>query len=246
MFELSQWTQSWSLQNQEKINFHYLPTINSTNDWAKSTKLPSQLSSQLSTEKIHLFTTDQQTHGRGRGANTWLDQQLPGQFFSTWALQLRQSPQPLWSPRVGLALYKAVKMAFNSDLLSLKAPNDLYLDEKKIAGLLIESVSQGDQHWIFIGLGLNLYASPSLSTAGALLDRQPEENRWNNFLNHFLAQINEIANLSFNLLTETEQNELKTALQSYYKNRTETDIEKILPDGSLLFSNGKKINWSEL
>jgi biotin-(acetyl-CoA carboxylase) ligase len=239
MFELSQWTQNWSQQNLEKINFHYQPTINSTNDWAKSKFLQPS-------EKIHLFTSDEQTQGRGRGSNTWIDQQIPGQFFSTWAFQLRQPPQPLWSPRVGLALYKAVLSAFNSDLLSLKAPNDLYLDTKKIAGLLIESVSQGDQHWIYIGLGLNVYSAPSLLAAGALLDRPPEENNWNIFLNHFSKEISRAADLGQISLSQAECLDLKTALQSYYKNTAGTEIEKILPDGSLVFSNGKKINWSEL
>ena len=73
---------------------------------------------------------------------------------------LQDYVQPTLSPLVGLALYKACSGTWPFLNWNLKAPNDLYISNKKVAGLLIETVTQGDDIRLLVGLGLNVLATP--------------------------------------------------------------------------------------
>ena len=70
------------------------------------------------------------------------------------------SPQPIMAPLIGLALLKSCQFVWPNLKLSLKAPNDLFLMHKKVAGLLTESIQQGDKHRLIIGLGMNINDHP--------------------------------------------------------------------------------------
>jgi biotin-(acetyl-CoA carboxylase) ligase len=67
----------------------------------------------------------------------------------------------------------------------LKAPNDLFLDRLKLAGILIESVSQGSNTKTVVGIGLNVCKTPSdIATATALADQaMVSQEKWTAFLN---------------------------------------------------------------
>ncbi len=135
---------------EEKIPFWYEKETTSTNNIAKE--------SQFFGKNSYLFITDHQTLGRGRGTNQWKDQ--PGdQLLSTWSIYTQTPPQPPLTIAIGLILFEALHEAWPSQGWSLKAPNDILFNEKKVAGLLVEVVSQiGYQ--VIVGLGLNVLSSP--------------------------------------------------------------------------------------
>jgi BirA family biotin operon repressor/biotin-[acetyl-CoA-carboxylase] ligase len=119
-----------------------------------------------------LVALDQQA-GRGRQGRTWLS--VPGNFTGTTIVQLRSgdpAAQTL-SLAAGLALIEAVDLAAPDQPLLLKWPNDLMLDGKKLAGILLER--SGDR--IAVGFGVNLAGAPQLPDGeGASLggNLQPE------------------------------------------------------------------------
>jgi biotin-(acetyl-CoA carboxylase) ligase len=39
---------------------------------------------------------------------------------------------------------------------TIKWPNDILVDGKKICGILVESTSRGDEPWVIVGIGLNV------------------------------------------------------------------------------------------
>ena len=82
------------------------------------------------------------------------------------------SPQSL-SLAAGLAVIEAVDVAVPSLPLLLKWPNDLLLDGRKLAGILLER--QGDR--VVIGIGVNLAVAPDLPerTAADIGGRIPPE-----------------------------------------------------------------------
>ena len=45
--------------------------------------------------------------------------------------------------------------------ISLKWPNDIFIDDNKIGGILLESVRHANQAWLIIGVGLNIEHSPA-------------------------------------------------------------------------------------
>nr|WP_255581656.1 biotin--[acetyl-CoA-carboxylase] ligase [Cupriavidus sp. AU9028] len=113
-----------------------------------------------------------QTAGRGRQGRPWQGQ--AGMTFSV-ALPLPLAPARLagLSLAVGLALAQAIEDcdAGTARAVRLKWPNDLQIDGRKLAGILIETVAAGKAAgatpalWAVVGIGLNLVRDPAMEAA---------------------------------------------------------------------------------
>ena len=88
-----------------------------------------------------------------------------GNFFGSSLVVLARGDPPAQSLSLvaGLALTEAVQTAVPGLPLLLKWPNDLLLDGRKVAGILLER--QGDR--VVIGFGVNLAAAPELPDRAA-------------------------------------------------------------------------------
>jgi BirA family biotin operon repressor/biotin-[acetyl-CoA-carboxylase] ligase len=73
------------------------------------------------------------------------------------------------SLRVGLAVARTLETALPAlPVVHIKWPNDLYLDEKKLAGVLCEARWDGDRvAWIVCGVGINVRNPIAASLAAA-------------------------------------------------------------------------------
>jgi len=114
-----------------------------------------------------LLVAEQQTAGRGRLGRGW--QSAAGDSL-TFSLGLALAPAD-WS---GLSLAVGVSLAESlHPALRLKWPNDLWLDDRKLGGILIETASfgAGGGRYAVIGVGLNVAppAAQGLSTPPASL-----------------------------------------------------------------------------
>jgi BirA family biotin operon repressor/biotin-[acetyl-CoA-carboxylase] ligase len=103
-----------------------------------------------------LLVAEKQTAGRGRLGRDWHDlstrepASLPALTFS---LGIPLSPQD-WS---GLSLAVGVSVAQSlHPAIGLKWPNDLWLKERKLAGILIETAVFNGQRYAVIGVGINI------------------------------------------------------------------------------------------
>ena len=83
---------------------------------------------------------------------------------------------------------KALKKTWQDLEISFKAPNDLYLNDKKLAGLLMEVLSQGSKRAFILGLGLNVFKSPKNLPASCLKDQVKDltQTQWQKFLSQLL------------------------------------------------------------
>ncbi len=103
-----------------------------------------------------LFLARKQDAGRGRRGQSWVMQ--PDDCL-TFSLLVRTQEQlnhlEGLSLSVGLALIKSLEPLAQHVELKLKWPNDLYLNEKKLAGILIEAKPLQDERALVIGIGLN-------------------------------------------------------------------------------------------
>jgi BirA family biotin operon repressor/biotin-[acetyl-CoA-carboxylase] ligase len=104
-----------------------------------------------------------QTTGRGRRGRTWTSE--PGNLYASLLLD---DPAPAAvAPQIcfvaALALHDAV-LDISSDLaparLKLKWPNDLLLDDAKVAGILVEGVTVGSRSAVVVGFGVNCRSHP--------------------------------------------------------------------------------------
>jgi BirA family biotin operon repressor/biotin-[acetyl-CoA-carboxylase] ligase len=115
-----------------------------------------------------VVVAEQQDAGRGRTGRTWTSPAGSG----VWASVLLRPPLPqqggVLSLRAGLALAERLDPLATS-AVRLKWPNDLYLGEGKLAGILTEARWHGAQlEWIVVGIGVNVRA-PSITTPVASL-----------------------------------------------------------------------------
>lgn len=108
-----------------------------------------------------LLVAERQTAGRGRLGRSWQSAQEAGEPASlTFSLGLSLAPRD-WS---GLSLAVGVSVAESLDPsqaagLKLKWPNDLWRQERKLVGILIETaLLQPDvvERYLVIGIGINI------------------------------------------------------------------------------------------
>ncbi len=128
----------------------YTPSTGSTNDNAL-------LAARSGAPHGSLFVADEQTAGRGRRGNTWLATPGESLLFSVLLRpELELAQVSALTLAVGLALRDAVAPLLGVPA-QLKWPNDLYVNKKKLAGILVESQMQGERlQAVVVGIGLNV------------------------------------------------------------------------------------------
>lgn len=103
-----------------------------------------------------------QTAARGRLGRQW--ESPRGNFSATLVMRPEGSPAAaaLRSFLAANAVFEALAMHANRDALALKWPNDILLNDGKVAGILLESAGlRGSVDWLSIGIGVNLIHSPA-------------------------------------------------------------------------------------
>ncbi len=113
-----------------------------------------------------LLVAEHQTAGRGRLGRTW---DSANRSDLTFSLGMPLAPHD-WS---GLSLAVGLSVAESlHPALKLKWPNDVWLDGRKLAGILIETASMGGQRFAVIGIGVNMTVrnEEGLRTPPAALD----------------------------------------------------------------------------
>jgi BirA family biotin operon repressor/biotin-[acetyl-CoA-carboxylase] ligase len=138
------------LSNLNLSEIRYFDSVGSTNDeamnWAKN-----------GAKDLSLVIADEQTMGRGRMDRPWF---TPPQTSLAFSLILRptRSEKPLLSRTVGLAALALadVLQTLNLDP-QIKWPNDILLNGRKLAGILIEATwFEEEVQSLVIGMGVNV------------------------------------------------------------------------------------------
>ncbi len=236
-------SQQWALA--QKIPTYYFKVTDSTNLQAKNEAFGEQALS----EHLIVYFADHQTAGKGRGQNTWISPKPGSQLLSTWSFMIHEAPRPTITPLIGLALYKACVATWPFLKWNLKAPNDLFIADKKVAGLLIETISQGDDLRLLIGLGFNVLTSPpEVIQASSLVkclsaDTPLLAEDWISFLERFIFEISLAIQTSNEDLNSSVRAALLLALNQHpLLSELYTDIDT----HANLKTAHKQISWTEL
>lgn len=140
--------------------FIILSKVESTNNYAMAKLHAGMLVSGTSLLAL------EQTAGKGQRGKRWLSNAgeniTMSTVFSTSDRLSGENGQVfsrypfLFSATMALACYDFIK-AFNIQRISIKWPNDLYLGDRKAAGILIENIYLGNSpEWSVVGTGINL------------------------------------------------------------------------------------------
>lgn len=103
-----------------------------------------------------VIVTDEQSAGKGQGKNTWVSEPGKNLLCSIiYPFKQKAEKQSYISRAVSLALSDLVSL-YSADY-SIKWPNDILMDKKKVAGILIEhNISGAHIQYSIIGIGLNV------------------------------------------------------------------------------------------
>ena len=129
----------------------YIPQTPSTN------ALLQEMIRNESLPEGFVVRTDFQTAGKGQPGNSWESETGKNLLFSMvlYPNQIKIDEQFLISQFVSLAIKRTLNQYLYG--ISIKWPNDIYWNDKKIAGILIENSLQGAKiKSSVIGIGLNV------------------------------------------------------------------------------------------
>ena len=105
-----------------------------------------------------VFLAEEQTAGRGRGANSWQSPRSTGVYCSAILRPLLPPSEVLiLSLAAGLAVQAAIRQIDNRICPDLKWPNDLLIEGKKVCGILTEMNAEATRvRHIVVGIGINV------------------------------------------------------------------------------------------
>jgi BirA family transcriptional regulator, biotin operon repressor / biotin---[acetyl-CoA-carboxylase] ligase len=124
-----------------------------------------------------VVTADEQTAGRGRRGHAWFAPPGSCLLYSALARPFAADRAPLLPLAVPIAVCEAAE-AIAPVRCQVKWPNDVWVEERKVAGVLVEA--RPDEGWAVVGIGLNVAIAeddfpPELrGTAASLLPTEAE------------------------------------------------------------------------
>ena len=133
--------------------FHYFQEIDSTNARAR------ELAERGAAEG-EIVVAETQTHGRGRLGRRWESPPLGNLYVS---IILRPRMAPRHAPQITLTAAVALVETVNRFLparASIKWPNDILVEGRKLAGILTEAACNAERiEYVVLGIGLNVNCS---------------------------------------------------------------------------------------
>ena len=126
-----------------------------------------------------LLVAERQTAGRGRLGRDWHSTSAAANDVGhslTFSLGL-PLPATDWSG-LSLAVGVSVVQSLHPDL-RLKWPNDVWLDGRKLAGILIETMAVAEERFLVVGVGVNILPRPERdlrTPPAALAELRPDWN----------------------------------------------------------------------
>ena len=108
--------------------------------------------------EFYSVSTNNQTNGRGQKENIWISEPEKNILLSTIIYPtIKAEDQFLINMAITLGILDFCKKIIDSKSLSIKWPNDIYYQNKKLGGVLIEHTIVGDSIlYSIIGVGLNI------------------------------------------------------------------------------------------
>lgn len=172
---------------KKKYNLINLKTVKSTN-----LEIKKMISSKISINNLCL-SADNQTDGYGRRNAKWFS--YKGNIHLSILVKPKCSINEVnqLSFMTSITLGDTLKKIKSNINIKYKWPNDILLNKKKIAGVIVETSSFVNKKikWVIIGIGLNIKKSPNLNTKEFKITSLNKEKiyvRKDDFIDSFLQR----------------------------------------------------------
>lgn len=146
----------------DKLNIISVEKVDSTNKFTYNL-----LQKQRPAEGTIIIAKNQYA-GKGQGKNSWESKSGKNLTLSIILYPdfLYADQQFILNKAISIAIYNFIKTFIKDKEISIKWPNDIYADKKKIAGILINNTIIGNNiNYSIIGLGININQQKFSSSA---------------------------------------------------------------------------------
>lgn len=185
------------------MKFIHFDKINSTQDYAlkiiNSTNIPNDM----------LITASIQTEGRGRlKQRKWTSEY--GNFHGSFIINIEKlgisiNNVSILNTLIMHSVFEFLNYILENNIIKIKLPNDIYYNNKKLAGVLIEVVYP----FAIIGIGINIYTSPldtSTSIYNIIQSNHIQLQNTNNIFNNNRGLSEEYCNKLYKIIIQNISN----------------------------------------
>ena len=144
-----------------------------------------------------MVTAISQKLGKGQYGKKWIS--YKGNLFISFFLKIKNRNLNFEKiTKLNCELIRKLLSRFYKKKISIKPPNDLLINGKKICGILQESIIKDEQKYLIIGVGINLIKSPNIkdyptTNLFELIKKKIDKNEFQNKLKSiFEKNINRI------------------------------------------------------
>ena len=189
------------------FNIYNYNKIPSTNDEAIQLIKKKNMKQGLVFSKI-------QTNGRGTRGKKWISKSA--NFFGAVFFQLKKNTPKFYEFSVitPVLITKKIKEITDCKNIYIKWPNDIYINNQKVCGILQEVIqNRNNQKYLIIGIGINLVSHPTIRS----------------------QNISDIRKETTVLIKNNVMlNEIKKSIQNFFKNIKSYSYKKYMSLGNSL------------
>ena len=188
-----------------KYEYFFLESTNSTIDDIKK-KLKQK-------SKNYIVRADQQNNGRGRRGSKWLSPS--GNMYCSIAFNTKLfiNDYFIYSLIMSFAIKDSLEHIGMKNIF-FKWPNDIYYQDKKISGMILESFNdKNESKFVIIGVGINFTSSPRINNyktthVSTYIKNININEYFKIFINYFFYYINKNINLKNSYFVTRYKNSL--------------------------------------
>tara|TARA_X000000950_G_scaffold39187_1_gene41951 strand:+ start:1020 stop:1562 length:543 start_codon:yes stop_codon:yes gene_type:complete len=106
-----------------------------------------------------MILSNMQTRGRGQYGRKWISYE--GNLFASFFYNLNNFDISISKlTKINCLIVKKFLSKYYKKKIDYKKPNDLMVKEKKICGILQETINKFDSNYLVVGIGINLIKNP--------------------------------------------------------------------------------------
>ena len=115
-------------------------------------------------KKIGCVYAIKQTQGRGTRGKKWISDK--GNLFGSIFFPLKDSYPPFneFSTISPILISSVIERFCKKQKINLKFPNDVFVNGKKICGILQELITSRSRKFLIIGIGVNIVSNPNIKS----------------------------------------------------------------------------------
>ena len=147
-----------------------------------------------------IVRSNEQKKGRGRRGSKWIS--FPGNIYCSFAIKTELSLKDffIYSMLMSIAIKDSLEHIGMKNIF-FKWPNDIYYQDKKISGMILESFNdKNESKFVIIGVGINFTSSPRINNyktthVSTYIKNININEYFKIFINYFIYYLNKNTNI---------------------------------------------------